>query len=341
MLALVIMNTLRLAIVCILLGTLSACSGVKRSDSPLAILQPIASPDNQAGAAVVMAPEAALTKVEPPLPLTNRRICIDPGHDARWAPGAAGRNHAGVVPVHPTERIPLHEHDLTLSVAYRLKDLLEADGAAVCVTQRARADGGGNHVEPVDYTGDGWVRVAGVEDTPERTQPRIDWANDFAAEVMVSVHFNGLEDRRVRGTEVYYTDGGPREEENRHLAESILDGLLAEMREGGFVPLDRGIRSDLYQRYSPEETRRMLQNNAPVIRANGHDPANCRECLRLITTGNNPMSVRPGRYVAALVEVEFLSNPDVVERFVLRPDSFDIISRGLQRGVLAYFGAQP
>ena len=276
-----------------------------------------------------------------PLPLTGRRICIDPGHDARWAPGASGRNHAGVVPVHPAEGVPLHEHELTLSVAYRLKALLEAHGAEVCVTQRPRVEGGGNHVEPSDFTGDGLVRVAGVEDTPERTQPRIDWANDFGAEILVSIHFNGLEDRRVRGTEVYYTDGGPRETSNRLLAVSLLDELLAELRGVGFDATSRGVRSDLYQRYGPDDTRRLLQHNASTIRANGHDPANCRECLRLMTTGSNPMSVRRGSYVAALVEVEFLSNPDVVERLILRPDAFDVIARGLERGVLAYYAAQP
>ncbi len=169
---------------------------------------------------------------EPSLPLEGRRICIDPGHDAKWAPGAVGRNYAGVVPVHPTDGVPLYEHELTLSVAYRLKALLEADGASVCVTQRPREEGGGNHVEPVDYTGDGLVRTSGVEDTPERTQPRIDWANDFGAEILVSIHFNGLDDRRVRGTEVYYTDGGPREASNRLLASSLLDELLAELLDG-------------------------------------------------------------------------------------------------------------
>jgi N-acetylmuramoyl-L-alanine amidase len=292
-------------------------------------------------ALVMLAFAATPAGAEPSLPLEGRRICIDPGHDARWAPGASGRNHAGVVPVHPADGVPLHEHELTLSVAYRLKALLEADGAAVCVTQRPREEGGGNHIEPADYTGDGLVRRSGVEDTPERTQPRIDWANDFGAEILVSIHFNGLDDRRVRGTEVYYTDGGPREESNRLLAASLLDALLGQLRDAGFDATSRGIRSDLYQRYGAEDTRRMLQHNASIIRANDHDPANCRECLRLMTTGNNPMSVRPGRYVAALLEVEFLSNPDVVERLIMRPDAFDLIASGLQRGVLAYFAGQP
>lgn len=276
-----------------------------------------------------------------PLPLEGRRICIDPGHDAKWAPGASGRNHAGVVPVHPTEGVPLHEHELTLSVAYRLKTLLEAQGAAVCVTQRPREEGGGNHVDPSDYTGDGLVRRAGVEDTPERTQPRIDHANDFGAEILVSIHFNGLEDRSVRGTEVYYTDGGPRAEPNRFLSTSLLESLLVELRGAGFDATSRGVRSDLYQRYAPADTQRMIRQHAAIIRANGHDPANCRECLRLFTNGNNPMSVRLGAYVSAMVEVEFLSNPDVVRDLILRPDAFDLIARGLERGVLAYYAGQP
>lgn len=276
-----------------------------------------------------------------PLPLEGRRICIDPGHDAKWAPGAVGRNYAGAVPVHPAEGVPLYEHELTLSVAYRLKTLLEADGASVCVTQRPREDGGGNHTEPTDYTGDGLVRVGPVEDTPERTQPRIDWANDFGAEIVVSIHFNGLDDRRVRGTEVYYTDGGPREASNRLLASSLLDATVSQLRDTGFDATSRGIRSDLYQRYSPEDTRRLIQHNASVILANGYDPANCPDCMRLLTNGSNPMSVRKGNYTSALVEVEFISNPEVVERLIMRPDAFDVIAKGLERGVLAYYSAQP
>src|SRR4051794_15457432 len=101
-------------------------------------------------ALVMLALAATSARAAPPRPLEGRRICIAPGHDAKWAPGAVGRNSAGVVPVHPRDGVPLYEHELTLSVAYRLRALLEADGASVCVTQRSREEGGGNHVEPVD-----------------------------------------------------------------------------------------------------------------------------------------------------------------------------------------------
>ena len=84
----------------------------------------------------------------------------------------------------------------------------------------------------------------------------------------------------------------------------------------------------------------MLANNAGAIRANGYDAAECGDCYRLLTLGNNPMSIRMGRYLAVLVEVEFLSNPDVVESFLLRPDSLDLVASGLHQGLMSYFAAR-
>ncbi len=220
--------------------------------------------------------------------------------------------------------------------------MLEGGGALVCVTRRPRTEGGGLQGEPYDYTGDGRVRTSGqaAEDGPERIQPRIDWANDFGAEVLVSIHFNGLDDQTVRGTEAYYTDGGTRRDEGKRLASTLIAGLLSEMRSVGYQGIDRGARSDAYQRYSADETRRLLANNAAIIRAHGFDPANCAACYRLITNGNNPMSLHAGTYLGVLVEVDFLSNPAVVEGFFMRPDSLDVIARGLFEGLRAYFGAE-
>ncbi len=269
-------------------------------------------------------------------PLFGRRICLDPGHDGVWAPGATGHTRSGAVPLHPTNHVPLYEHDLTLSVAERLQPLLEAEGASVCLTRKSREAGGGGQSEPYDYNGDGRVRSFAVEDTPERTQPRIDWANGFGAELLVSIHFNGLDDPRARGTEVYYTDAGPTAEAGRRLAGSMMTGLLTELRAAGHAVQDRGLRSDAYQRYSPAELRRMIESHAAVIRANGQDPARCNDCYRLFTLGNNPMSLHPATYLGVMVEVEFLSNPDVVEGLILRLDLFDVIARGLLHGIEAY-----
>jgi N-acetylmuramoyl-L-alanine amidase len=276
---------------------------------------------------------------EPLGALAGRRICLDPGHDAYWVVGASGRTSGGTSPLHPTERIPLHEHELTLSVAYRVKDLLEAEGAEVCMTRRPREEGGAKQIEPYDFNGDGRVRPAGIAiiDAPERIQPRVDWANQFGAEVLVSIHFNGINDPRIRGTEVYYSDVPSTGAEGRRLARSILDGLLAEMRSAGYAAQERGVLSDRYQRYSPADLGAMINANAASIRANGFNPANCPDCLRLMTLGNNPMSREMGRYIGVLVEIEFLSNPTVVETLILRPDAFDIFARGIASGILGYF----
>ncbi len=65
-----------------------------------------------------------------------------PGHDSYWVIGATGRTSGGTVPVHPADGVPQFEHELTLSVGYRLKALLEPDGASVCVTSKPRDQGG-------------------------------------------------------------------------------------------------------------------------------------------------------------------------------------------------------
>jgi N-acetylmuramoyl-L-alanine amidase len=268
--------------------------------------------------------------------LAGTRICVDPGHDAFWGVGATGKDRQGRVPVHPTEGIPLLEHELTLRVAYRLASVLGHEGADVCVTRR---EDGTLQVEPYDFTGDGQVRPEGraLEDAPERTQARIDWANRFGAEILVSVHFNSLADRAARGTEVYYSDTGARAEQGRELADDLLSALSDEMRAAGYAAVSRAVLSDRYQRYPPAVQATFQRHNAATITQHGSDPNNCPDCQRIGVLGNNPMSLEAATYLGALVEVEFLSNPDVVEEFLMRPDAVDIIARGLARGVFQYF----
>lgn len=322
----------------VLAGALIAVARGPDSGASALDLLPAASPVIE----VILSQPPAAASAEAPAPaappglLGERRICIDPGHDDTWAVGATGRDSAGRVPRHPTDPIALVEHELTLSVAYRLKALLEADGARVCVTRKPREEGGDLYIEPYDFSGDGRVRAADVADVPEHVQPRIDLANDFGAEVLVSIHFNGLDDRSVRGTEAYYTDAEPWRAGARRLAESLISGLLRSMQEAGYAGLNRGARSDAYQRYSPEDTRRLFANFAGIIRANGADPARCPACYRLLTMGANPMSLNQAGYLGVLVEVEFLSNPVVVEGFILRPDSLDIIAAGLHSGLRSF-----
>ncbi|HXG41543.1 MAG TPA: N-acetylmuramoyl-L-alanine amidase [Dehalococcoidia bacterium] len=224
--------------------------------------------------------------------LPGKRICLDPGHDAN-SPGAAARDASG--------RVIFDEHVLTLEVAYRLKPLLEAEGFSVCVT---RTPDGSPVVRPRDENGNG--RVEGWE----RAQAKIDYINAFGAHVLVSIHFNGISDPSVRGTEVYYSDTGPHEAGNRSLASNLLESLVAAIRSAGYQVADRGIRSDNYKPYG-----------------------------RLWILGHNDQLARKALWEAgALVEVLFLTNPDDVG-FLQRPDALDVIARGLREGIVRYWSA--
>ncbi len=270
-------------------------------------------------------PEAVLASAPaaPPQPAPNprregrlagRRICLDPGHDAVYNPGASARDEFG--------RVIFDEHDLTFGVAVRLRALLEAEGAEVCLT---RNEQGFLQREPSDINGNG--TVTRPEDVVERAQPRIDFINAFGAELMVSIHFNGSTNPALKGTEVYFSDVPEQGPENRRLAQALLDGLLDALTRAGYPPVNRGLKSD---RYKTEYLN--------YARYYGFDRS-CTECTRLLTLGNNPMLAERGRWRAgALVEVLFLSNRDDVG-FLRRPDALDVIADGLFGGILDYYGA--
>ncbi len=266
---------------------------------------------------------AGPTVITPPQPtpdprqaarLAGRRICIDPGHDAVYNPGASARDEAG--------RVVFNEHDLTFGVAVRLRALLETEGAQVCLT---RNDEGSLQTEPYDINGNG--TVTRPEDIVERIQPRIDYINAFGAELIVSIHFNGSVDHRLKGTEVYFSDVPEQGPENLRLAQALLDALVDALTRAGYPPVNRGLRSDRY--------RTEYLDYTPYY---GFDRS-CADCTRLLILGNNPMLAQPGRWRAgALVEVLFLSNPDDVA-FLRRPAALDVIAAGLFQGILNYYGA--
>lgn len=310
----------------ILLGITAACSGQDASSRTRGH-----RPETSTTTA------AAGVLPSPPPRLAGKRICVDPGHESYWIIGTAARDRNGAVPTHPTEQIPLVEHLLNLRVGYRLADLLKAEGAEVCVT---RTTDGRLQIEPYDYTGDGLVRpatVAGV-DVGERVQPRIDWANQFGAEILLSIHFNGSENSNLAGTEVYYSDTNAYAADSSRLGSAVMSSLLAELESVGYGGHSRGVASDRYARRTEADRAELIRHYADIIRSHGVDPADCPQCDGLLPLGNNPYSLHLGTYAAALVEVEYMTNPDVVEGLLLRPDVVDVVSRGLAQGILAFYG---
>jgi N-acetylmuramoyl-L-alanine amidase len=285
------------ALLCLLLGmslTL-ACSSADPLPQPSA-LPPSHDEEQQnfseEGAAedAASAVAAATANADHTAVFLDKRICLDPGHDPS-SPGAAARDASG--------RVIFDEHVLTLEVAYRLKPLLEAEGFAVCVT---RTPEGTPVARPRDENGNGRLEGWG------RAQAKIDYINAFGAQILVSIHFNGISDPSVRGSEVYYSDTGPHEADNRLLAQALLDSLVAAIRSTGYQVVDRGIKSDNYKPYG-----------------------------RLWILGHNDQLARRALWRAgALVEVVFLTNPGDVS-FLQRPDALDVVARGLRDGIARYW----
>jgi N-acetylmuramoyl-L-alanine amidase len=148
--------------------------------------------------------------------LTNQPVdvALDPGH-SRADVGAAGGG--------------LREYQLTLALAQRVRDRLEAHGLSVRLT---RED---------DLPLSDLVRPADTEQIEQEQEARI--AAGMPARIYVSLHFNGGPSS-LRGTETYFNpDRGPHD---WLLAESLQRHVVnALSEEVGYAPLDRGVRNDL------------------------------------------------------------------------------------------------
>ena len=123
--------------------------------------------------------------------LSGRRICIDPGH---------GGSDPGAAFVFETGRT-LREADVTLDIALLLAQRLRAQGAAVTLTRQT------------DLTLD-------LADRAVR-------CNLAGAEITVSVHLNGVDDRSVNGALALHGKPG-----DRTLAE-VMAGILQSGLFGG------------------------------------------------------------------------------------------------------------
>ena len=194
-------------------------------------------------------------------------VVLDPGHGGKFPhDGAHGRG--GLV-----------EKNVSLAVAQKTKELLEAAGATVVLTRE------------------------GDDDVSLADRARV--ANDAGADLFLSIHCNSMEsreDRKVtRGVETYFLSPDPTDAEAK---------LLAELENGGpgSVPLARaaspveGILNDLalgQARNDSAALARLVQNH--VIRGTWATSRGVRQAPFLVLSGTRMPSV--------LVEIGFISHP--------------------------------
>ncbi|MEO6458348.1 MAG: N-acetylmuramoyl-L-alanine amidase [Chloroflexia bacterium] len=180
--------------------------------------------------------EASPTQTaNPPLPLSGRRIALDPGHGPREDLGA-------VVLDPDTGKLVLSEDEFNLDVAMRARDILTARGAGVVLTRE--------NAEtftipwPADVNGDG--AVGGYTDD---LQARIDVANDFRAEVFLSIHANAGRFNPETKTDLQVIYCGASDcdfpEENKRLGRLVLDYLRTNLDASGSDEYNGELLTDL------------------------------------------------------------------------------------------------
>jgi N-acetylmuramoyl-L-alanine amidase len=206
-----------------------------------------------------------------------RRVVLDAGHGGTQIGSTGGG---------------LQEKAINLQVALRAAELLRAAGYDVKLTRE------GDH------------QAAGP-DLRDDLQRRIDIANEFKADVFVSIHHNGIGNRGTRGTEVYYGANRPFSNESRALGELIYLQLGRHMAAAGYEPTGRGVKAD--------------------ISIDG-------DHLFLLSPQTKRVE-RPGMMPSALGEGLFLTNPDDLAA-VLRPEIREASARAYAAAIGTYLAGR-
>jgi N-acetylmuramoyl-L-alanine amidase len=240
------------AITCaVLVFALAACDA--QAPTPSASAMPQASPpasiaaSREPGVGAIEPAPGSDSAVYPPNP-DAIVVAIDPGHGGCLDWGVPD----------PSERGPeLAEKTLTLAIAQRLQDLLEAEGVHVVMMRDADEALAGDDYAPLDCDGPAWRDVNGDglagfgPDLPEATrtrdelQARLDLANVAQADALVSIHINSPFDAgqpiEIAFSQTFYTDETPwGATATAHLAEAVQAGVVAHL--DSVADYDRGDR---------------------------------------------------------------------------------------------------
>lgn len=268
---------------------------VPAGPAPAPVTQPVATPSPPPPPSTATPMPTLSSTVSPtPIPILHGppyTVAIDPGHGGVDYAGTTYRDASGQV---------IAEKELTLAVALRLEALLRDAGYHTVLIRD-----GDYSLTPFDPQD---VRAS----QRRELQARVDLANQAQADILVSIHFNGAEDRSLSGLEVYYNPERPFAEYSWALAASVHDSLAQAVFRYGYLELnDRGVRND-----------------SEI----GGDPANRHSYL----LGTNP-DFRPSLMPGIIVEPMFLSH-EREGSIVVKPEAWQALARGLKAGIDAYFG---
>jgi N-acetylmuramoyl-L-alanine amidase len=245
----------------------------------------------ESGACVSYAP----TRGQP-----NRTIFLDPGHGG-LDPGVVGTGAGGS---------QVLEKDATLAVATNLTVLLR--GAGFRVVMARTADTTVTKLSATDSALGSMSASAEHRDLVARAA----CANASGADVLLSIHFDGFDDRSVGGTETFYDPVRPFADASRRLAQDLQVALVAGLGEA-----DRGVWTD-------------DQLAAPTLTASGSTYGHLIELGPRSTGWVDDPSTMPG----ALVEPLFVTNP-AEAHLASDPAGQQRIAEALKAGLLKYLSA--
>jgi N-acetylmuramoyl-L-alanine amidase len=198
------------------------------------------------------------------LALSVRRVVIDAGHGGTSLGTSGARG--------------LHEKDVTVDIAERLRKRLTAEGIAVLMTRG----------------GDETVSL----------QDRSDMANKGHGDLFLSIHVNSLKPKDSRGVETYYLGAS---------STPAIDALAAdENRDSGYSLADmRTLVDKIYMDARKDESKRLAES---VQRALLRDLRRVNPAIEDRGVKTAPFVVLVGtKMPAILAEVSCLSNDDEAE----------------------------
>ena len=246
-------------------------------------------------------------------------VCIDAGHGG-WDTGWE-RTEEGDDPYAPPI---VTEADINLGMAWMLKEELEAQGMFVVMT---RPSGAAVNMFDQDIDGDGVTRLD--TDNPrhgdrDELQARINICNEAGADILISLHLNGADDREAaRGYEIFYTAEREFGQQNADLATFLYRQLDTALRDTEMAGLGRGADPDT------------------ELEVEVHDFGS-EEHLVIIgpAVSNNDYQIVPSAMPGAVVETVFLSN-DLDAAWIVQPENQRLVIEAYVQGILDYFAKHP
>jgi len=180
-------------------------------------------------------------------------VCIDPGH---------GGVDLGNVRVE-NGRITLQEKDITLKHSLMLADRLRKKGFEVVLTRETDTE-----VNPSneDVNGDGTVAPEGgtaQTDQLDDLQARVNICNLAAADLLVSVHYNGAENTFLSGFEVWFNDKREFSGRSEAFATFMHEALQKGFANAGYDAVDRGIGIEDHAVTGPERPGKLVPSEMP------------------------------------------------------------------------------